>query len=497
MSMRATDRLIGNARGHPDEAIAYAERHGAKRLADVVQYVHFVYAHAQDLGLDPAIIIAQSAHEADAWRSSWWVNRLNVAGIGITGDPKQDAASGRWLNGEEAAKAQLYHLGLYVGVDYVPWSPYDPRRLDVIKAGYFGVAETIDDLTATWAEDAVESDDPLTYAEKIAARGNTVFPDIQNQEMHMGDITFGRVPHPPFVDKLVWANTAWNDLGPRRIVGVCQHSMVGSLAGSYTWINGGGGSASALWDYSVGGATDGDNDGVIWRHNDPHGRRAGWANGGSDGLEGDGPLFVRTLGINAINRDLVSIERSDGGNIQTPMSPRQFESICRLTAYWFDQAKVPWDRFPLNPAYEIVTHFLHYEFATKACPFPPVMNRIDDIQARVRAILKAAQGGDGDVVPPEPDHELLPPGIDWAIVAERFGVGELLRVGKRPNHFRFHRGRAWAEAWLARALNGQTWPAALVWNQYQDAPEITRETIAFVNGWLLVRLNSREGWRWA
>jgi hypothetical protein len=172
-------------------------------------------------------------------------------------------------------------------------------------------------------------------------------------------LTFGNVSHPPFVDRLIpdWQNSAWDDLGSRRPIGVCQHSMVGSLWGTDAFFRLGSGSVG-LTDYGIGGATDGPQwDGVIFRWNDPRGHthqnvnydgitgkvsknRAGWANGGADGLEGDGPLFVRTFGTHAINTKLVSIERSDGGDIATPMSPKQFESICALTAYWFDYAKV-------------------------------------------------------------------------------------------------------------------------------------------------------------
>jgi hypothetical protein len=154
-----------------------------------------------------------------------------------------------------------------------------------------------------------------------------------------------------------------------------------------------------LTDYGIGGSTDGALDGAIWRWNDPTGRRSGWANGGSDGLEGDGPAFVQKLGVNAINRDLVSIERSDGGDINTSMSPKQFEAICQLTAYWFDQAQVPHDAFPVNPKVGVVTHMLHKEFATKDCPFPPVYNRITEIQDRVRAILKQYQETAGAPAP--------------------------------------------------------------------------------------------------
>jgi hypothetical protein len=155
-------------------------------------------------------------------------------------------------------------------------------------------------------------------------------------------ITFGRVPHPPFRDRLIPnANTiAWDDLGQRNPVGVVFHTMVGSLWGTDRYFRDlATGGSKGLTDYGIGGSADGPEwDGVILRWNDPRGRRSGWANGGSDGLEGDGPAFVRALGINAINRDLVSIERSDGGDISTPLSPKQFESLCQLTAYWLQYA---------------------------------------------------------------------------------------------------------------------------------------------------------------
>src|ERR1700712_3066345 len=136
-------------------------------------------------------------------------------------------------------------------------------------------------------------------------------------------IAFGNVPHPPVRDRVVpdAQTAAWDNLGPRNPVGVVQHSMVGSLWGTDGWFRCGSAS-DGLTDYWIGNDCDGPEwDGVIIRWNDPRGKaasvsydggngrvsanRSGWANGGSDGLEGDGPLFVRTLGVNAINRDLV------------------------------------------------------------------------------------------------------------------------------------------------------------------------------------------------
>lgn len=348
-------------------------------------------------------------------------------------------------------------------------------------------------------------------------------------------IRFGNVPHPPFIDRLIpdAQTRAWDDLGPRKPVGVCQHSMVGSLWGTDGWFRRGGAS-TGLTDYGIGGATDGPEwDGVILRWNDPLGRaatvhlkdneyvavgtpgakelsvsanRAGWANGGSDGLEGDGPLFVRTLGIAAINRHLVSIERSDGGDTSTPMSAKQFESVCALTAYWFDQAHVPWNAFPLNPAHGIVTHMLHYEFATKSCPHPPVTSRIDEIQNRVRQILKAAQTGSEQPAPVPPsnlvtvDHDSWPADYQLSLLNERFG--RLIRHAPDGNERRFGFNpngvisNAWAARCAAERLSVSQLPAARDWWTHPNGNDGHVDLIVFDRGWLLLRSAVDRAWRW-
>jgi len=229
------------------------------------------------------------------------------------------------------------------------------------------------------------------------------------------ELVFGRVPHPPFEDRYIpdYQTSAWNDLGQRNPVGTCRHSMIGSLAGTDKWFRNGVPSAAhratGLTDYGIGGSTDGSLDGVIWRWNDPRGRRAGWASGGSDGLEGDGIAFVRTLGVNAINRDLVSIERSDGGKIETPPSAKQLDSLIALEAYWFDQAGVPWDTFPKNPNVGIVTDMEHWEFATKACPFDPMRRMTTEIQQEIRDVLKSHQV----VIEPAEPTDPVPEQPEW------------------------------------------------------------------------------------
>lgn len=333
----------------------------------------------------------------------------------------------------------------------------------------------------------------------------------------MGEqLVFGRVVHPPFVDRLVpdAQNRAWDDLGPRNPVGVCQHSMLGTLWGTDGWFRRGAASRS-LTDYGVGGSTDGEAlDGVIFRWNDPRGRsatvpidgqpmrvsanRAGWANGGTDGLEGDGPAFVRTLGIAAVNRDLVSIERSDGGVVGTPVSARQLDSICALTAYWFDQARVPWDRFPFNPAAGVVTHMLHREFAKKACPFSQVNSRIGEIQERVRQILKAAQTGDG-AQPGQDGASAWPNGYDEAGLADRFGTLVRRNPDGTETRFRFDPKGPVSNAWVARGASEGLplldLPTAQTWWVLRDGPT-SMDMVTFENRWTLYRPDRHVSWRW-
>lgn len=520
------------------EVLAYAYPSGDAPPA-VRMYLGELKRLCDLLGLDFRILATQSYHECfnpesgKAWDSFWWRTRRNPAGIGITGDDAENAASQTWLTGTEAARAHVAHMLAYVGGDLAIASlaaigidalAVNRRVAHVLDKPWAGSIRTLGDLTGKWAVDP-------RYADKIAAIANQMF----KENASMSELVYGQVQHPPFVDRLIpdAENRAWNDLGPRRAVGVCQHSMIGTLWGTDRWFRRGAAS-TGLTDYGIGNSTDGAQwDGVILRWNDPTGKashvdyrdadgsrhagnvspnRAGWANGGSDGLEGDGPLFVRTLGVDAINRDLVSIERSDGGDINTPMSPKQFDSICRLTAHWFDRARVPWDRFPLNPAAGVVTHMLHFEFATKACPFPPVRSRIDEIQARVRAILKAAQTqtegtpAEKPPVPIERDHDKLPNGWTLEQLTSRFRRPVYEQIDGTRERVGFNLKGSISNAWLARAVNeGITEIRDLPVPQRmidiaQPDSGLVSTVVAFdgrgSDNWMLIRPDKSVAWRW-
>jgi hypothetical protein len=186
MVLRPSDTILGPARGEAGDAAAFAERTTRKLpdnvLQDAVDYVMEVYRLAPLVGIDPAIVIAQSAHETGNWTSDPWKKWLNPAGLGITA--KGQDPGYRWKSGTDAARAQIAHLIAYtLGGKWVGKWPdtlqapawHDPRWQSVIDAGWDGTVETIDDLTGRWATD-------VNYAEKIAARGNLIFPDLPNQK---------------------------------------------------------------------------------------------------------------------------------------------------------------------------------------------------------------------------------------------------------------------------------------------------------------------------
>src|SRR5262245_23185558 len=101
MGMTVSDTILGAARGTAAGAIAAANANGAHRFGEVTAYAKEAFRLAPLVGLDPSIAVSQSAHETDYWRSGWWLERLNPAGIGITGDPAQNAQSHTWTNGTD------------------------------------------------------------------------------------------------------------------------------------------------------------------------------------------------------------------------------------------------------------------------------------------------------------------------------------------------------------------------------------------------------------
>jgi hypothetical protein len=446
--MTPNDALCESPRGELATASAFAQAHGALRPDDVSAYLAEVFRLAPAAKLDPAIVVAQSAEETSYWTSDWWNQRLNPAGIGITGDATDDANSGTWANGTDAARAQIVHLFVYAvgsipdGHVLAPFRALDPRYQAALAAGYAGIAKTIAGLSGHWAVDP-------QYAVNIAQRGNAIFPnlpDADNSGGSTGTITFGNVPHPAFTDRLIpdVDNGAWDNLGQRHVRGVVYHRQLGPNWGTDSYFrtpppgglsncpgpndppNFNWGGCNGLTDYGVDDVT-----GQILRWNDPTGaphpgvsaNRAGWASGPVSSPWGDGKAFLLDNGwdpnggpnqaaLNVVNRDQVSIEISgwysvpdEGHPNDDPISDACKDSVAALSAYWADQFHIPWDSYPRVPGKDFNFTRFHQQFCIgtgKICPGQLVMNETTDIHNRTQAILKRYQlsggGGNGEVV---------------------------------------------------------------------------------------------------
>lgn len=386
MTVTANDPIIGPARGSVGQVLAYVDQ-SAKRKSEVEAYVREVYRLAPLVGIDPLILVGQACLETDSFASTYWNERLNPAGIGVTGDPAQNAASHTWANGTAAARGQIVHMWQYTHEDRsLPTELFQNQRLDprldaLRESGFAGTVHTIADLAGRWAVDP-------NYAIGICRHANAILAT-------KGDttLTFGNVKHLAYEDRPIWKSegAGQNNLGQRDVLGVTWHRILGSLRGTDTYFRRD--DVGALTDYGIGvEAEDGaGDDGVILRWNDPLGIQSGWASGPVNQPYGDGLAFVNLYGINAVNKRRASIEISGFQN--TPLSEKSRQSIAAITAYWADQAHIAWDVFPItSDGFSFVCWHQEFTIGTgKLCPFDVVIAETADLIERTRAILRKAQ----------------------------------------------------------------------------------------------------------
>jgi hypothetical protein len=203
-----------------------------------------------------------------------------------------------------------------------------------------------------------------------------------------GEIVLGRVPKPSGLQlRVIWNNTAWNDLGPRQPRGIVLHRMLGTLNGTDSFFRGEA-SGTALTDFGVGRGTYG----PCYQWNLLDGRRAPWASGPADGVKGDGVPFVNRYGVNAINRDCASIEiEGHGGD---PIPAATWTALVELCAWIADDwLGVSYQQWPKNrDGLHAVLH--HREFTKqKECPFAVVIERTAELIEDVRERLRHYQTG--------------------------------------------------------------------------------------------------------
>jgi hypothetical protein len=259
------------------------------------------------------------------------------------------------------------------------------------KDGVYAKTVTVADLIRVFAPPS-ENDTNL-YIDTVQALLAKWPRSVQEEPSPMA-LTFGKVPHPSYLDRPISKpeNFGQNNLGKRTPKFVVLHRMLGSLWGTDGFFRLG--STGALTDYGVGvTAQDGEAQaGVVIRWNDPRGFQSGWASGPVQGPYGDGLAIVNKYGVNAVNKDGVSIEIS--GFQATPLDPEAFEAVAALMAYWWDQMKVPHTSAPINPATGISAVIYHQEFTLgsgKECPFQVVIEQTDALIKRATAICKQHQ----------------------------------------------------------------------------------------------------------
>ena len=99
--LQPSDKLIHAPRGDAAGMFRFAKAVGSLRLDDTRAYINEIYKLAPQVGLDPAILIAQSALETGYWRGKFWVSSLNPAGLHIYDDDQP--TSFYWATGTDAA----------------------------------------------------------------------------------------------------------------------------------------------------------------------------------------------------------------------------------------------------------------------------------------------------------------------------------------------------------------------------------------------------------
>ena len=150
--------IVGPAHGSADKVYRSVAELGITLGPVAREYIAAVYAIAPTVGIDPAVVIAQSAHETGFWTSTHWVRSHNPAGIGI---PNSWTASYYWPTGTSAAGYHVFLVHVYVLGVPARSSPIWQYRTQgpgydgPIKLGFAGEIRTIHDFTGTWALDTL------------------------------------------------------------------------------------------------------------------------------------------------------------------------------------------------------------------------------------------------------------------------------------------------------------------------------------------------------
>ncbi|MDP9365435.1 MAG: hypothetical protein M3Q10_14630, partial [Chloroflexota bacterium] len=244
------------------------------------------------------------------------------------------------------------------------------------------------------------------------------------------------------------------------------------------------------WDGRIGLLND-------WRDPNRGGTRAGWANGGVDGLEGEGVAFYRRFPD--INVHLVSCEHCQkaGGR----WSDAMLESTVEMRTAIAQELKCPADAYPYHPAYGGVSiEQQHRNFATKSCPATPYTSEYDAVVRReVKAKLRAWQGGDVEPPAPEPVKTFTDWGLTEEQVAHYFGTMTRVNPDGTADDLTFDPNGPLSLLWLKRAEQMGKFPESEEMRQF---PSTVGKGLAWFATWeggdtaFKPAGDTRAGWAW-
>lgn len=161
--------IRGRSWGSPEQAFEVAKRRGAKRLDFLKAYAGNLWRDCNALGIRADVAWGQADVETGnrqtgiGFQSDRWVKEGNPSGLGVV-DNLPDGTPVHTFTPESAARIHATHLAGYAGIaPPVDWVELDFRWGDMLRAGYYGVATTTDDLSGRWATGK-------DYGPKIEAR---------------------------------------------------------------------------------------------------------------------------------------------------------------------------------------------------------------------------------------------------------------------------------------------------------------------------------------
>jgi hypothetical protein len=333
----------------------------------------------------------------------------------------------------------------------------------------------------------------------------------ESGETPSGGLNWAPRPYPPMRRAIVSKpaeGAGFYRVAPRgpRVAGCCNHITDGDPGGDeIEWYRrffstGGERAWDALVDVVI--ARDGEigllND---WRDTNRGGTRAGWANGGVDGLEGDGIEFYRQYP--AINDVLVSKEHV--ARAGQALTDAQLEASIALSAAVAHNSGCPWHSYPRNPAKQnVVIEQQHRNFATKSCPAEPFISTHFPVLVReVKAQLTVWQTGSTNPgtspasgSPPVPAP--LPPvepsyPFGFTREAIEFFFGTLTRYDGET--FGFDPAGPISLLWLARCRAEGKFPEAESWSLFGG-----RDVVQWEGGWMAIRdgggADPKAVWTW-